>query len=670
MSKSIGIKLADGTFYPILEEGKPDNKRLELTTVKDNQETVQVDLYRSETNSMDDAEYVDSLQIENLIARPNGEPTLAFDISLDENDNLSAKICDPESGEKSDIAIKLVNRGENERSSVPNFDLNTDTLEMNEDQVSEDELANTDNISLDAPIDETVLDTPASEESEAQEEQHSGGLLAAAAALGAAGAVGAGIAAASQDSDIDNLPEENIEDPFGTEDAATQPDVQIDAQPDAASDDFSVDDNSINLFAEEGSENTAPAAPDVSDSSFDLPETEEPIDSGAASESIDFGAVDSPADESGGTENNENPSDDISLDLPDFADEEPLPENPMEEAVIPEQDSITDEIETPSIDAMDSALSLDDDFGLGDDSGDATQTSETTLNMDDSVSETDSQLKTESVTETNTDVTSDETVQAEDTALPDIDFDETVPLDSDAGSVSAEETVPLTESETKDDSFFDLPDFDNIDLDSESKSENSEITDTAETFAAAKTMTSSPDEGLRFNDLYDEETLDGSSTENAVKKTKKHVVICVICAIICIIATLLVLFVIPSKLNIAKSKKSAAKEETIVLAPKPVEEPVPAKPVEQPEPVKPVVSPAKENEVVVAPTPNVVPVKPAAPKAKKEDIRYKIRWGDTLWDISEAYYKTPWKYPKIAKYNKIKNPDHIISGTTIVIPQE
>ena len=646
MSKSIGIKLADGTFYPILEEGKPDNKRLELTTVKDNQETVQVDLYRSETNSMDDAEYVDSLQIENLIARPNGEPTLAFDISLDENDNLSAKICDPESGEKSDIAIKLVNRGENERSSVPNFDLNTDTLEMNEDQVSEDELANTDDISLDAPIDETVLDTPASEESEAQEEQHSGGLLAAAAALGAAGAVGASAAAASQDSDSDNLPEENIEDSFGTEDAVTQPD----AQPDAASDDFSVDDNSINLFAEEGAENTEAAAPDA--------------------DSVDFGAVDSPADESGGTENKESLSDDISLDLPDFADEEPLPENPMEEAVIPEQDSITDEIETPSIDAMDSALSLDDDFGLGDDNGDATQTSETTLNMDDSVSETDSQLQTESVTETNTDVTSDETVQAEDTALPDIDFDETVPLDSDAGSVSAEETVPLTKKKKKDDSFFDLPDFDNIDLDSESKSENSEITDTAETFAAAKTMTSSPDEGLRFNDLYDEETLDGSSTENAVKKTKKHVVICVICAIICIIATLLVLFVIPSKLNIAKSKKSAAKEETIVLAPKPVEEPVPAKPVEQPEPVKPVVSPAKENEVVVAPTPNVVPVKPAAPKAKKEDIRYKIRWGDTLWDISEAYYKTPWKYPKIAKYNKIKNPDHIISGTTIVIPQE
>ena len=64
MSKSIGIKLADGTFYPILEEGVPAKKRMELTTVKDNQETVQVDLYRSENGSMEDAEYVDSLQID------------------------------------------------------------------------------------------------------------------------------------------------------------------------------------------------------------------------------------------------------------------------------------------------------------------------------------------------------------------------------------------------------------------------------------------------------------------------------------------------------------------------------------------------------------------------------------------------------------------------------
>jgi len=33
-----------------------------------------------------------------------------------------------------------------------------------------------------------------------------------------------------------------------------------------------------------------------------------------------------------------------------------------------------------------------------------------------------------------------------------------------------------------------------------------------------------------------------------------------------------------------------------------------------------------------------------------------------------AYYRNPWLYPKIAAANSIKNPDLIISGTTIWIP--
>lgn len=49
-------------------------------------------------------------------------------------------------------------------------------------------------------------------------------------------------------------------------------------------------------------------------------------------------------------------------------------------------------------------------------------------------------------------------------------------------------------------------------------------------------------------------------------------------------------------------------------------------------------------------------------------VAYKIRWGDTLWDISEAFYRNPWLYPRIARFNRIRNPDLIISGTTIRIP--
>ena len=96
--KTIGIKLADGSFYPVLEDNKPSEKQLELTTAHNNQTKVMVDLYRSATCSMDDAEYVDSLQIENLNARPNGEADIKFSVSLDEDNKLSAKIVDSETG--------------------------------------------------------------------------------------------------------------------------------------------------------------------------------------------------------------------------------------------------------------------------------------------------------------------------------------------------------------------------------------------------------------------------------------------------------------------------------------------------------------------------------------------------------------------------------------------
>jgi hypothetical protein len=48
---------------------------------------------------------------------------------------------------------------------------------------------------------------------------------------------------------------------------------------------------------------------------------------------------------------------------------------------------------------------------------------------------------------------------------------------------------------------------------------------------------------------------------------------------------------------------------------------------------------------------------------------YEIKWGDTLWDISATYYRNPWLYPKIAKENSITNPDLILAGTKLFIPE-
>ena len=49
-------------------------------------------------------------------------------------------------------------------------------------------------------------------------------------------------------------------------------------------------------------------------------------------------------------------------------------------------------------------------------------------------------------------------------------------------------------------------------------------------------------------------------------------------------------------------------------------------------------------------------------------VQYRLKWGDTLWDISGNYYKNPWAYKRIARYNKIKNPNKIIAGRYITIP--
>ena len=89
--------------------------------------------------------------------------------------------------------------------------------------------------------------------------------------------------------------------------------------------------------------------------------------------------------------------------------------------------------------------------------------------------------------------------------------------------------------------------------------------------------------------------------------------------------------------------------------PSPIEQPVPSQPVQQEPSVQQQAPAVKE---------------PAASVLAQKAVRYKLRWGDTLWDLSETYYRNPWLYTKIATHNKLKNPDLIISGTYIEIPPQ
>jgi hypothetical protein len=127
-------------------------------------------------------------------------------------------------------------------------------------------------------------------------------------------------------------------------------------------------------------------------------------------------------------------------------------------------------------------------------------------------------------------------------------------------------------------------------------------------------------------------------------------------------------------LQSAPAAVPASPERAFSPASAPQREPVRAAPpaAQAPEPVPVIQAPPEK------PAPAAVPLRtrPEPPVASykvpatipRGGVPYKIRWGDTLWDISEAFYRNPWLYTRIARFNQIRNPDLIISGRTIRVP--
>ncbi len=118
---TIGIKIADGSYYPVLAEGFTGTKRLTLTTVKDGQDRVQIDLYRGEGHILDNAQYIGSLIIENIPPSAQGEPEIELILGLDANGELTAEASDRSTGESQTFSIGMRTLEEGETYEVPDF---------------------------------------------------------------------------------------------------------------------------------------------------------------------------------------------------------------------------------------------------------------------------------------------------------------------------------------------------------------------------------------------------------------------------------------------------------------------------------------------------------------------------------------------------------------------
>ena len=125
MAGTIGIKIANGDFFPITEENLPGKKRIILTTVHDRQSSVQIDLYRSISKSMLDAQYIGSVVVENIKHKTRGEPSIEMVLSSDENGNISADAYDlDDSSEHHTLNVSLKTMDTTlKEDDFPDFDL-------------------------------------------------------------------------------------------------------------------------------------------------------------------------------------------------------------------------------------------------------------------------------------------------------------------------------------------------------------------------------------------------------------------------------------------------------------------------------------------------------------------------------------------------------------------
>jgi outer membrane biosynthesis protein TonB len=124
VASTIGIKIANGEFYSIVEENSEVKKRLVLTTVHNNQQSVQIDLYRSSAGTMADAFYIGSLVLDDIKPRPKGEPSIELVISSASNGNISADAVDLDaSGERQTLNVSLKSMDEeNLGADLPDFE--------------------------------------------------------------------------------------------------------------------------------------------------------------------------------------------------------------------------------------------------------------------------------------------------------------------------------------------------------------------------------------------------------------------------------------------------------------------------------------------------------------------------------------------------------------------
>lgn len=170
--EKIGIKLADGHFYPIVETDEPKKRRVILTTASNEQERAQIDLYRSMEDDGAETVYVGSVTLEDL-APVGEEREIELIVGRDADGTISARATESYSGNYQSLSVTPEAMPEEERLELPDFEDEFEEGELDLDTaLMDDELDEGFGEDLDfaAAGEDESFEAPAPDESTAEED--------------------------------------------------------------------------------------------------------------------------------------------------------------------------------------------------------------------------------------------------------------------------------------------------------------------------------------------------------------------------------------------------------------------------------------------------------------------------------------------------------------------
>jgi nucleoid-associated protein YgaU len=170
-TNNIGLKLADGEFYPVLADGIAARKRLVVTTVQDGQPSVQIDLYRGQGPTVTDAVYIGSLVIEGIPKMAKGEPDIRMDLGLAKDGTLTAFAQEASTGASQSLKVSLESLSEEEKYEVPDFEFAKEDDESSISAFSDADFEGTDSLPPEADSAQLLADVRSEADAEEAKEK-------------------------------------------------------------------------------------------------------------------------------------------------------------------------------------------------------------------------------------------------------------------------------------------------------------------------------------------------------------------------------------------------------------------------------------------------------------------------------------------------------------------